>query len=382
MTRRTNAVVGAVTLLVFALAGFGLVRFLSGSFKSGYEVTATFARAGQLLRAGSDVKLRGVLVGEVKRIDIARDGRARVTMRMFLDQRIPDNVGAAIRAKTLFGEKFISLSAPTQPSSRTLRAGSEIPESRTTPPIEVETVLSRAVPVLNAIDPEQFAGALHALAQGFVGNTDELRRATVQGARLLTSTERTLPNLERNLVHLKHFAAALDASDTDLLRALDGLTAVGDVIRAHPREFEATLRNLVPLATDLGDVFTARQRDLADLAGKGRAVLDEVAERANKLPHLVDALDGFLGVWVADLSVGPNWRIFVTSAPASGHSYPPGTEPRPEQRSNAMDRIAPGGGRARSLADILLAPVPTDTLQRMSARPPRLFRPLPIFAAP
>src|SRR5207249_4317343 len=84
---------------------------------------------------------------------------------------------------------------------------------------------------------------------------------------------------------------------------------------------------LVPLTTGLGDVLTARQTDLGDLAGKGRAVLDQVANRAPKLPNLVNALDGFLGAWVADLSQGPNWRIFVTTALASGHAYPPGAEP-------------------------------------------------------
>ena len=382
-SRRSNALAGAAALLVLVVVAYGMVKFLGGALKSGYEVTATFARAGQLLRASSDVKLHGVLVGEVTRIDVARDGSARVAMRMFPDQKIPDNVGAAIRAKTLFGEKFVALAIPAKPSTTYLRNGSEIPESRTVPPFEVETVLAKAVPVLNAIDPQQFAAALHALAVGFVGNTEQLRRATVQGEHLLTGTERTLPNLERNLVHLRHFASALNQSDTDLLRALDGLTAVGEVLRTHPEEFDATLNNLVPLATNLGDVFTARQSDLGTLAGEGRAVLDQVALRADKLPDLAGALDGFLGVWVADLSQSPNWRILVTSAPASGHAYPPGGQPHPEPpRDAALRRIAGGGVGSRDLADILFAPVPTDDLQLVPAPQRSIGRPLPTISLP
>jgi virulence factor Mce-like protein len=377
VTRRSNALVGGAALLAVVLVGFALVRFLGGSFKSGYEVTATFARAGQLLRPDSDVKLRGVLVGEVARIDITRDGRAHVVMRMFPEQKIPDNVDAAIRAKTLFGEKYVALAVPTHPSSRLLRNGSQIPESRTVPPFEVETVIAKAVPVLDAIDPQQFAAALHALAEAFVGNTDQLRRATVQGEQLLTGTERTLPNLERNLVHLQHFAAALHSTDSDLLRALNGLAEVGDVLRARPHEFDATIQNLVPLATNLGDVLTARQTDLGDLAGKGRAVLDQVAARPNALPALASALDGFLGAWVADLSEGPNWRILVTSSPASGQAYAPGQQPRPEPgRTAAMRRIAPDGSAARGIADILLAPVPTQDLPS----PSPVVRPLPVVS--
>jgi virulence factor Mce-like protein len=378
--RRSSAAVGAAALLALVLVAFGLTKFLGGQFKPGYEVTATFARAGQLLRPTSDVKLRGVLVGEVTRIDVERSGQARVTMRLFPDQKIPDNVNATIRAKTLFGEKYVAFATPPQPSGLDLRQGSQIPESRTVPPLEVETVLTKAVPVLNAIDPEQFAAALHALAQGFVGNTDQLRRATLQGETLLTQTERTLPNLERNLVHLKHFASALNQSDTDLLRALDGLSAVGDVLRAHPQEFDATLQNLVPLATNLGDVLTARQGDLGDLAGKGRAVLDQVANRSQNLPNLVNALDGFLGVWVADLSQGPNWRILVTTSPLpSGHAYPPGTEPHPEPRAAALLRISGGAQSAAGLADLLLAPVPTQDLQHMPVPRSPLLRPLPVL---
>jgi virulence factor Mce-like protein len=359
--RRSNAVIGGAALLALVLVAFGLTRFLGGGFKSGYEVTADFARAGQLLRPTSDVKVRGVLVGEVTRIDIEATGSAKVSMRLVPDQKLPDNVHATIRAKTLFGEKFVELSIPPEPTSHNLRHGSVIPESRTTPPLEVETILGKAVPILNAVDPEQFAGALHALAQAFVGNTDQLRSATLQSERLLTGTERTLPNFERNLVHLKHFSAALDQSDTDLLRALDGLTTVGNVLRAHPDEFRATVRNLVPLATDLGDILSARQHDLGVLAGQGRAVLQQVSDRASKLPSVVSVLDGFLGVWIADLSVGPNWRILVTNAPASGHAYPPGSEPHPAARLNALARIS-GKGPALDLADVLLAPVPTEDL--------------------
>src|SRR5207249_2300556 len=126
-----------------------------------------------------------------------------------------------------------------------------------------------------------------------------------QGEALLTGTERTLPNLERNLIHLKHFASALDQSDTSLLQALDGLSRVGDAIRNNPDAFRNTVSGLVPIAQNLGDIFTDRQSDLNDLAGKQRAILDVVDARASKLPTVVTLLDGFLGVWVQDLSAGP-----------------------------------------------------------------------------
>jgi phospholipid/cholesterol/gamma-HCH transport system substrate-binding protein len=361
--RGRNAVLGAVALLLILAFGYGMALFLGGAFKPGFEVTANFARAGQLLRAGSDVKIRGVLVGAVKNIDITKSGKARIGMRIFPEQEIPRNVGAAIRAKTLFGEKFVELQIPEEMSPGNLREGDEIPESRTIPPFEVETILEKGVPIFNAIDPEAFGAALHALAEGFVGNEQALRNATLQSEKLLTETERTLPNLERNLVHLKNFAAALDDTDESFLKALDGLSAVGEAIRSHPEEFRRTVNALVPLAKDLGDVLTARQQDLADIAGDGRRVLDEVAERAKNLPHLVELLDSFLGVWILDLSEGPNWRIYVTDPPiVGGTPYPPGEEPAPRHAAIAQFIERNDAGAIAEVLRVILEAVPLGVL--------------------
>jgi virulence factor Mce-like protein len=366
--RRNNAIIGAVALAIIVAFIFGLATFLGGGFKSGFTVTATFTRAGQLLREGSDVKLRGVLVGEVSHIDVGRNGEARIRMRIFPDEEIPSNVGAAIRAKTLFGEKFIELEIPPKLARTNLKDGSKIPESRTIGPFEVETILEKAVPILDAVDPERFGSALHALAEGFVGNTEALRDATVQSERLLTGTERTLPNLERNLVHLQHFAAALHSTDTSLLQALNGLDQVGMVIRDDPDAFRATLADLSDTAGTLGDIVTSRRQDLADIAGEGAPVLRTVADRANTLPHIVHSLDGFLGVWIADLSVGPNWRIYVVNPLAlTGTPYPTGMQPQP--RTDAVDAVAgSSSGTKHSLIDTLLAPLPTSDIQKLAGR--------------
>lgn len=366
MERRNDAVIGAIALAIVLALGYGLSLFLGGGFKSGFNVTGTFTRAGQLLRDGSDVKLRGVLVGEVTNIDVGRSGQARIKMRIFPEEQIPSNVGAAIRAKTLFGEKFVELEIPPKMAPDNLREGSDIPESRTVGPFEVETILEKAVPLLDAVDPESFSAALHALAIGVDGNTTALRNATVQGEHLLTATERTLPNLERNLVHLQHFSSALNASDTSLLQALQGLNEVGTVIRDHPEQFKKTLTELSGLAGNLGDIVSARQADLGDIAGQGAAVLKVVSDRATHLPALVHSLDGFLGVWIADLSDGPNWRIYVINPlPIGGTPYGPGAQPQP--RTDAIATVSgQKTGTRKTILDTLLAPVPTKDIQDLA----------------
>lgn len=361
--RRTHAVAGALALLLAAAGVWLLFLYLGGRFESGVEVEARFARAGQLLTSGGDVKMRGVLVGSVRSVDIGRTGQARVTLLLDPSQEIPRNVHAAIRAKTLFGEKYIDLSIPAEPSEELLSAGDEIPQDRTIGPIEVESILEKGVPILEAIDPEAFGASLHAIAVALGGNEDALRRATVQSERLLTATERTLPHLERNLVHLKRFASALNATDADLLAALEGLTAVGEAILADPQAFRSTVSGLVPLTDDLADVIGAREGDLSILASEQLAILREVGARKDKLPAVVRLLDGFLGVWVADLSEGPYWRLTVTDPPVLlGEPYAPGEAPSP--RAAAIAALRDDTTAVDDLLAILLAPIPDGSVER------------------
>ncbi|HVL81608.1 MAG TPA: MCE family protein [Actinomycetota bacterium] len=368
---RSNPRLGIVALVLLTAATALLYLFVAGSFKPGYRTTATFERAGQLLRAGSDVKMRGVLVGEVETIAVLPDGTARVGMRILPEHEIAQNVNAAIRAKTLFGEKYVDLIVPEEPSGR-LGEGDEIPLERTIGPIEVETILERGVPLLAAIDPQNLAAAMQTLVQAFAGNEEALRRATVQGVDLLEGTRETLPEFERNLQHLDTFSRALDEADEDLLRAMDGLERVGGTTARNAEQLRALLRHLPSVSRDLGDILSAREPDLADLATQGAPVLEVVAAKADSIPRLLQLTDGFLGMWIVNLSAGPYWRIFVTDEPPHPRPYPPGEEPRPRMTTTAAERRAllrdvgaMRRGEVPALPDALLAPIAPDRAREL-----------------
>src|ERR1700712_1726369 len=95
-TRHELAVRGLAVLAVIAVL-LGLV-YLRGSGRGGGapQVYADVTNAGGSLRSGSDVKLRGVIVGRVSRIDRAPDGSVRVSMRLPRDSlaEVPGDVVA------------------------------------------------------------------------------------------------------------------------------------------------------------------------------------------------------------------------------------------------------------------------------------------------
>lgn len=78
------------------------------------------SRAGLVMEAGSKVTYNGVEIGRVGSIsEIERDGRPAAKLVLDVNPRyislIPVNVVADIEAATLFGNKYVALSAPKIP---------------------------------------------------------------------------------------------------------------------------------------------------------------------------------------------------------------------------------------------------------------------------
>ena len=96
----------------------------SGSLKSYVPVTVASERAGLVMESGAKVMLNGVQVGRVSGVTGGREP-AELKVDIDADQAhyIPANVGAQIRATTVFGAKYVDLIYPDDPSPARLSAG-------------------------------------------------------------------------------------------------------------------------------------------------------------------------------------------------------------------------------------------------------------------
>ena len=108
------------------------------------------------------------LVGEVLASDTVSDG-AELTLGIFRElDSIPANVTGAIVPKTLFGEKYVSLVVPEDPSPDPIETGAVI--ERTAIATEVEAVLSdNLYPLLRTVQPAEINLTLNALATALEG---------------------------------------------------------------------------------------------------------------------------------------------------------------------------------------------------------------------
>jgi len=196
-----HRVFGVAFLVLLLFFGWLTHAIFNKQFTDFVEVDLLAANTGLQLPAGADVKIRGVIVGEVRERDVTPDG-AKLTLGLYPDQldTIPSNVSARLLPKTLFGEKYVALQVPEQPSPSAIGSGDVIEQSEVA--IEVDKVLNDIYPLLRAVQPAEInytlTAALSSKAAATVFNTTYQRVVyfTADKPNFLASTSKDF--LEQN----------------------------------------------------------------------------------------------------------------------------------------------------------------------------------------
>jgi ABC-type transporter Mla subunit MlaD len=117
MSKRAPSTTQLLVITGFALSCFGILLFLWVTFggptpfrAKTYEVKIPFEEATQLAEQ-SDVRISGVNVGKVQRIELAPNGRQALAVTAIDAQYapLPESTRAILRTKTLLGETYIEL---------------------------------------------------------------------------------------------------------------------------------------------------------------------------------------------------------------------------------------------------------------------------------
>ena len=302
MSRRRSILVGLVALVALFASAAYIVNGLGGRTGGPFQITVSFDRVGQLLRVSGDVKMRGVLVGQIHRIEKHLNGEAEVTLTLQQRHRIPADVSASIRGKTLFGEKYVELIDPEKPSGALLKPGDVIPQSRTIPPLELEQVLDSLQPLLDAIEPGDLGGAIGAVAEGITGQEEEARRAIDNTLTLLETLGASRDDFDRLLSGFDEGSDAFARATPDFLAALADLDELARGLVENQDALRAVLNDAPDWLDVAAQIVEERYQDLVDLSVKGADILDLVASHASELPTAVEALKDFTQSWVTNLS--------------------------------------------------------------------------------
>ena len=233
----------------------------------------------------STVKVDDVTVGKVTKISL-KGYVADVTVQLPNSVDLPDNARAEIRQTSLLGEKFVSLSKPTDPQGQ-LGNGDVIGLADTGRNPELEEVFGALALILNGGGVAQLKTISEELNTAFSGREDAVRSIITQVRSFMsqlatnkTSIVTALENVNRLSLELRRqegtLKSALDelppaiasvnsqrADLVKMLQSLSRLSSVGvRVIQASKASTIDALNNLAPVLAALGKADDALPKSL------------------------------------------------------------------------------------------------------------------------
>ncbi|KEP43296.1 MCE-family protein MCE3A [Mycobacterium kansasii] len=236
-------------MLVIAVIGTIVLTatLFSGSFKSSIAVTVLSDRAGLVMDRGGKVKLRGVQVGRVSEITAGKD---HVTLKLAIQPEqiryIPANVGARIRATTLFSAKYVDLVYPRHPSPQRLAAGTVLRAENVG--TEVNTMFANLVKVLNQIDPAKLQGVLSALAEGLRGHGATVGQSITDANQVLLAINPRAETVRTDMQAVTRLSDTYGAAAQDILKVLDAASVTSATIAGEAPALDALLAEMIGLS--------------------------------------------------------------------------------------------------------------------------------------
>ena len=245
---------GVVFLALLVTGVYLTYAVFTKQFAEYDEITLESSTLGLELPERGDVKIRGVIIGEVLDYEPTGEG-AEVTLGIYPGdlEQVPANVTGQIVPKTLFGEKYVSLEIPEDPSSESMQPGATISQTKTA--TEVEEVLNDLYPLLRAVQPAELNMTLNALATALEGRGDQLGE-----------------NLETIDSYLKRFNPQLPALVEDLRLTAQFSDIYADVL---PEVGQILRDQITTLGTleDREDALNALFNDVSDFSGSAEGFL-------------------------------------------------------------------------------------------------------------
>ncbi|MEU0232387.1 MULTISPECIES: MCE family protein [unclassified Streptomyces] len=325
--RRRSA--GVVFLLVPALLAWLAVAVYEKRFTDSDPVVVETGSVGNEMHLGAEVKLRGVVVGEVRAIDSTGAGaRLTLAMRPGALDHVPSDVRAQMLPTTLFGERFVALVPPGDPSTKPLGPGAVIPEDRSGNAVELQQVLDNVLPLLTAVQPQKLSATLSAVSRALEGRGDRLGDTLTRLDAHLREFNPHLPALNRDLKELVKVSHLYADAAPDIVTALTDFTTTSGTLAEKEAELSGTLGATTRTAQDLTAFLRQNKDNIIRLSATSRPTLELLAEYSPSFPCTLRTLAQFVPAMDKALGKGtdrPGLHVNVTAVPPRG-AYVPGRD--------------------------------------------------------
>ena len=262
----------AVFLVVTAaVLAFVWLQF-RGELTSTTRLTMVAPRSGLVMDPGSKVTYNGVEIGRVAGIsEIQRDGIPAAKFVLDVNPKyitlIPANVDANIKATTVFGNKYVSLSSPKNPTPQRITPQQVIDARSVT--TEFNSLFETLTSIAEKLDPVKVNLTLAAAAQALAGLGDKFGQSIVNGNAILDDINPQMPQIRHDIQQLAALGDTYAKAAPDLLDSLSNAVITARTLHRQEADLDAALLAATGLGNTGEDIFARGgpyfQRGVADL---------------------------------------------------------------------------------------------------------------------
>jgi len=238
-----------------------------------YDVSAEFPSAIGLY-PGSYVRQLGIDIGSVVKTSNQGD-HVLVTMRVDNTDKLSATADAILVGDSVLGERYVQFE-PAYTGGATMAAGTVLPESRVTVPVEIDTVLRSLNTVLSGIEPTNvtaFTTNLAAVLNNQGANLNELIHNAAGTITLLADKSQDLGQLTTTLAAL---TGQLDTRDQALASLITDYDLLSETLAGDQGQLNGVITQLTNVTTEGTDLLAPDlqpiQTDVADLTTVGQTL--------------------------------------------------------------------------------------------------------------
>jgi phospholipid/cholesterol/gamma-HCH transport system substrate-binding protein len=250
---------GIALLIVGALILVLVYGQFRGAFTPKTKLTMVASRAGLVMDPGSKVTYNGVEIGRVANIsEIVRDGKPAAKFTLYVYPRylklIPANVNADIKATTVFGGKYVSLTTPQNPSPQRITPQTVIDARSVT--TEINTLFQTITSIAEKVDPVKLNLTLSAAAQSLAGLGDKFGQSIVKGNAILDDVNPQMPQIRHDIQQLAGLGDTYANAAPDLFDFLNNAVITSRTINQQQKDLDQALLSAAGFGNTGADIFT------------------------------------------------------------------------------------------------------------------------------
>lgn len=221
LDKKTSA--DLVKLLVFIVVttlatGVLVVTIGNLSFASTKDYKAVFADATGVVK-GDDIRVAGVKVGTVQKVEITDRTRALVSFSVEDATQVTQATFATIKYRNLVGQRYIALTQEVGSATK-LDDGETIPIARTAPALDLTVLFNGFKPLFQALSPadvNQLSYEIVQVFQGEGGTLESLLGHTASVTSTLADRDEVINALIDNLSQVLDHVADRDEQLNQLI---------------------------------------------------------------------------------------------------------------------------------------------------------------------